>query len=115
MNLALGNGILSDVPDDFLRCQTLGHAWDDYDDSDWTPTWGVGLALRCLRCGTSRRDIINANGDLGSRSYVYPDGYKYGKGERPSRGDFRLMLIQKRLSERRQRRVNGNGRKAATS
>jgi len=89
------------VPDDFTRCYTLGHAWEDYDDSDWKPPWGTGLALRCLRCTTTRRDIINANGDLGARSYVYPDGYRYGRGERPTRADFRLLLISKRLQEHR--------------
>lgn len=96
-----------------MRCQTLGHAWFDYDDSDWRPPWGTGLALRCDRCGTRRRDIINANGDLGARQYVYPEGYKYGRGERPSRSDFRLLLIQQRLTERRS--VNVNARKRDVS
>ena len=88
----------------FYRCYTLGHAWVDY-DSNWNPGFGTPLTLRCERCGTERRDIINPNTGqlLPGRKYIYPQGYRYGT-ERPTRDNFRVMLLKQRLAEVRARR-----------
>lgn len=88
----------------FIRCNTIGHAWFDYDNSDWRPTFGDPLVLRCERCGTERRDSIGSSGQLVQRSYDYPEGYKYGRGERPNRSEFRRMLLEQRIRESRQAR-----------
>jgi hypothetical protein len=99
----------------FVRCNTLGHAWFDYDDSSWSPSFGDPLVLRCERCGTERRDVIGSLGQLIQRHYNYPEGYRYGRGERPSRSEFRIMLLQRRIEEaRNSRRTKTDTRKAAS-
>jgi hypothetical protein len=88
----------------YVRCNTIGHAWFDYDNSDWIPTFGDPLVLRCERCGTERRDTIGGSGQIIARHYFYPDGYKYGRGERPTRSEFRRMLLEQKLREGRRTR-----------
>jgi len=85
----------------YTRCNTYGHSWFDYDNSDWTPLFGTPLVLRCERCGTERRDVIGSQGQVIQRNYSYPEGYRYGKGERPDRAQFRLMLLEQRIREAR--------------
>jgi hypothetical protein len=88
----------------FVRCNTFGHAWFDYDNSEWKPQWGLPLVLRCERCGTERRDTIGATGQKVGRSYIYPEGYKYEKGTRPNRDTFRLMFFELRQREQKRKR-----------
>jgi hypothetical protein len=87
----------------FVRCGTMGHSWFDY-DSNWTTRMGTPLTLRCERCGTERRDVIGTYGNLVSRSYAYPDHYRYPKGERPTRDEFRVLLLMQRMQEARSKR-----------
>lgn len=89
----------------FVRCGTLGHSWHDYDTVGWSTTMGTPLTLRCERCGTERRDVIGAYGQLVYRHYAYPQNYKYPKGQRPSRSQFRMMLLMKRMEEARDKRT----------
>jgi len=84
----------------FIRCNTFGHAWFDYDNSDWEPEWGEPLVLRCERCGSERRDTIGSNGNIVGRHYFHPDGYAYAKGTRPTRSEFRILLLAKKIEER---------------
>jgi hypothetical protein len=90
----------------FHKCQTrsIGHHWDDY-DSDWVSGIGTPWTMRCEVCGTVKKMVIGARGQIisGPR-YSYPPGYKYGKGERPSQAEFRRMLLAQRLAETRQAR-----------
>ena len=77
----------------YVRCRTIGHSWHDY-DSNWDTKLGVPLTLRCERCGTERRDVIGSYGQLVTRSYFKPDNYDLGREDyKPSRDDFRLMLL----------------------
>ena len=89
-----------------LRCATIGHAWFDF-DSNWKPTLGVPLTVRCERCGRERRDTINDWGDLIARHY-WPTKptLSYQKGMRPTRSEFRRMLLAQRLAEAREARKN---------
>jgi hypothetical protein len=87
---------------DFTRCGTFGHAWFDVDSSHWQTDRGTPLTLRCERCMTERRDVISrTTGELVGRHYIYPSGYHYSAGARPSRDDFRLALLALRLREAR--------------
>ena len=88
----------------FIRCGTLGHSWHDYDTVGWTSNMGTALTLRCERCGTERRDVIGAHGQLIYRKYAYPKSYRWPKGERPNRSQFRVMLLMKRMQETRSKR-----------
>jgi hypothetical protein len=94
--------------DGFIRCNTMGHAWHDY-DSNWSTDMGTPLTLRCERCGTERRDVVGAFGQLVYRHYQYPNFYRYSRGTRPTRSDFRVMLLTQRLQE--QKRGRGRGRR----
>jgi hypothetical protein len=93
-------------PDEYFRCRTFGHAWFDV-DSDWKPSLGTPLTLRCERCTMERRDTISRNsGALITRHYYRPPAYQYAKGERPSMAEFRLMVLSSRINEaRRERRL----------
>jgi hypothetical protein len=96
----------------YLRCNTIGHSWHDY-DSTWTPMFGTPLTLRCERCGTERRDTIGVSGEVIQRHYSYPAHYKYAKGTRPSRSEFRQRLLAQRMQEaKEQRRLSRIGASA---
>lgn len=90
---------------DYTRCRILGHAWFDV-DSDWEPFAGTPLTVRCERCMTERRDSVsNSTGELIGRHYVYAIGYQLKKNDpRPTKNDYRLILLQKRLEEARSNR-----------
>ena len=80
----------------YIRCRAIGHAWMDY-DSTWTPKFGWPLTVRCERCGMERRDTIHGSGQLLSRHYYRPVNYQLdGDVIRPSRDDFRIMLLMVR-------------------
>lgn len=80
----------------YAECGSLGHAWDDVDSTTWRPDWGNPVTFRCMRCGGERREIWNRRGDMGNRHYSMPEDYKWSKGQRPSRSDFRAALVRKR-------------------
>ena len=82
----------SSVHEDYLRCRTWGHAWEEFVPQGQRPRWGELFSLRCTRCATERYDVINNLGALGSRRYVYPDGYQLAASETPTRDAFRVEL-----------------------
>lgn len=89
----------------YTRCRTYGHAWFEADSNrTLSAVRATPVTLRCERCMTERLDLIDANGDLASRRYVYPDDYRYATGTLPAKGDFRLALLALRLQETRQAR-----------
>ena len=89
---------------DFYECRHLGHSWDDIPVTQ-RPPWGVYMWFRCVRCTGERHDIINQfTGDLMSRKYYYPLGYKLTRDERPSIEElrqFQLKLNRRRNRERK--------------
>lgn len=94
----------------YVRCNTIGHAWFDYDNSDWVPTFGDPLVLRCERCGSERRDSIGTAGQVVARHYLHPADYKYGRGAKPTRAEFRRMLLEQRIREARDARKTARKR-----
>jgi hypothetical protein len=84
----------------YVKCYTIGHAWFDYENSDWHPEWGTGFVLRCQRCGSERRDAVDISGGLSHRSYWHPDDYKFAKGTKPTKDEFRLMMIRVQREDR---------------
>lgn len=95
----------------YIRCRAIGHSWHDYDSTHWRPQFGTPLTLRCERCGMERRDVLAVNGRLINRYYLRPQRYQMDRGEiRPSRDDFRIMLLAIRGERKQQQR-----RKAAAS
>ena len=94
---------------DYSDCRLLRHAWDRLGvelDPEAT-VWRYKLRFRCARCGTVRSDAVNAYGEVASRSYDYPDGYRYSEGDEvPSAADLRLRLVET-PEDRRRRRAAG--------
>lgn len=92
------------TPDEFLECRHLGHNWDDIPVTQ-RPPWGVYIWYRCTRCTGERHDIINQfSGDLMSRRYYYPDGYKMTRDERPSIEELRKHQLKLHRRRDRQRK-----------
>lgn len=80
----------------YAECKTLGHAWDEYNPRDGgggATRWR--LTLRCSRCSTTRHDDLDARGEVVSRQYAYPDGYRDPVELKPSRAALRLMLVKR--------------------
>jgi hypothetical protein len=88
-------------------CRLLGHAWHEV-PSDWTPTFGVPMTVRCERCDMERRDSVHrSDGTVLSRRYTYPTGYTFTKRDDvtvPRRDDFRLAWINDAIAKSRQAR-----------
>jgi hypothetical protein len=72
------------------RCRTFGHAWFEV-DADKRSSFGYYLWLRCERCDAVRMDTIDVHGELGARSYRYPEGYK--ESEKIAKSDYRLRTL----------------------
>ena len=83
------------------QCHTFGHAWFEV-DGDYKPLFGYLFSLECERCSCRRNDIINEHGELGSRNYRYPEGYREGK---VSRAEYRVRLLKTR-PKRKQRKAS---------
>lgn len=105
--------VVEDVPQrrrrkiygDYGDCQRLKHAWFDV-PSDWQATRGVPYTVRCDRCGTERRFQVSQNSGehVASPRYIYPPGYSYDKGTRPTADEFRRMFIQRIIRQEREAR-----------
>jgi hypothetical protein len=84
------------IDESILRCRTWGHAWDEYFPDDLgPPSFGYRSSLRCTRCTTERHDVIDINGDVGQRRYIYPEGYQLARDETPTRSEMRLALFDR--------------------
>lgn len=76
----------------FVECRALGHQW--VPDSTLKSSFGFTIGLRCAECGTGRVDAIDIFGDVFSRRYVQPPGYK--NPEKKNRRDYRLEMLKRR-------------------
>lgn len=84
--------------DEYLRCRVIGHQWDEFDPVGMRkPHFGWRLSVRCERCSTERHDLINARGEVGSRSYVYPEDYDIPG--RAVRTELRTEIHRRRRTE----------------
>jgi hypothetical protein len=88
----------------YVECQAIGHAWFRV-AADWTSMIGVPQTLRCERCGSQRREAINARGKVNGRRYIHPPGYKYPRGTKPSKDEFRVLALVQLINEQRKARI----------
>lgn len=88
--------------DSFVECRALGHAWESFTPIDRpSHLFRNVLSLRCVRCGTERHDAIDLSGDVTSRRYRHPEGYRLTGDEKPSRSFFRRQVF---LASRRKKK-----------
>jgi len=90
----------------------MGHSWDVVDAERAPRYGGVPVWLRCMRCGTERHDAVSdTTGELIGRQYVYAQTYRhafdasFADDIRPSKSDFRRMLLQEFIIKQRARRA----------
>jgi len=83
-----------------IQCRDYGHSW--------RPHWAEALPrkqgwlqeLRCERCGTTRKRILDKYGDVITSSYRYTDGYLFpglGRLTAEDRGQLRIASIMDTL------------------
>lgn len=85
---------IEDIPVEYLKCRSFGHAWDEFVPVGKRPGIGFRFSLVCVSCGMERHDGIDVNGNLATREYVQPKGYKLDQGY--TRAEFRLVYERKR-------------------
>lgn len=79
----------------YQMCRGLGHAWDIYEPGVGQrkgAPWGQRLSLRCTRCAMERHDTFDLLGDLSTRKYNQPSGYKLAREETPRIQQIRRSL-----------------------
>lgn len=74
----------------FTECR-LNHRWVRTRVPQRTASWGYLISYECEGCGAIRNDTIDELGNLSTRQYLYPDGYKLEKGL--VKAKFRQHLI----------------------
>lgn len=90
----------SSLPTRYIECRELGHTW-----RAWRAAWdsdarAYDRELRCSRCKTVRRQLLNELGHVLSNNYRHPDGYlakHVTDGVRISRDVFRLESLTRYL------------------
>lgn len=92
---------VASVPDRYVACRTLGHAWDPSDRVvGAVPVSLSVLGCLCLRCTSMRLDGIDARGKVAYRRYQYADGYLRKKGQQKlTRIDYRLQMLSINLAK----------------
>lgn len=93
---------LDGYPTPYLKCRTFGHIWDEFIPvGKRKPEFGFRFSLLCITCGSERHDLLDTNGAVAARQYVYPDGYYLG---------FRLVRADARvIYNQRKRRIGRRG------
>lgn len=87
---------LKDLPDTWVLCRDVKHAWTVETDFHVTDYKGgdiheIRRIMRCLRCGTDRHETYVPSKRWGlektTQHYAYPDGYQFHgtpRGVKPS-------------------------------
>ena len=88
---------LRNLPDEYLACRDLRHAWEEL---GYYRERGGGAAvirkLRCLRCGTLRRDTLsNSYSDKTTHYYGHPEGYRIEGMGRAGMNDVRKEVVKR--------------------
>jgi hypothetical protein len=91
---------LRGLPDEFLACRDLRHAWEEL---GYYRERGSGRAggpiirkLQCLRCGTLRRDTLsNSFSEKTTHYYGHPEGYRIAGMGRAAIDDVRKEVVKR--------------------
>lgn len=88
------------LDDAFLICRERGHTWDEIYPEEWGPgvrpaPFGWLRLFECMRCEAIRRVIVDTRGEIASRSYRYPEGFKL-QDYTPSKVPLRKEVARRR-------------------
>lgn len=94
-----------DLPNEFLDCRSLGHAWREV-MPDRSPEFGDIHCYQCMRCKSIRDDIVAPKyGELLGRGYRHAPGYLQKRpddGSRPFSAAALRAERARRFKERAQ-------------
>ena len=68
-----GHNAADDVPDSFLWCRSVNHAWTPWDVH--VTRVDIQQSLRCANCGTVRHITLSRQGFILGSRYEYVEGY----------------------------------------
>lgn len=77
----------------YVTCRTFGHAWEPSQVIK-DRVIGQRVVLECTRCGMLRLDGVGVKGEVITRSYSQPEGYKLGKGHAVPKTEWRKKWIK---------------------
>lgn len=66
---------IEDIPEEFLLCRDLGHAWAPHDVKISRKYGEIHRVLQCRSCPTQRTQILEMDGSIKRSRYEYPEGY----------------------------------------
>lgn len=75
-----------------VDCRTFGHSWEPV-EADRNPQIGWYMNVRCARCGTVKREIVNRYGQVERRRYEYAEGYR--DTDHWARSDWRMQYLRR--------------------
>jgi hypothetical protein len=64
---------IDDIPDAYLLCRDLGHAWAPHDVKISRKFGEIHRILQCRSCPTQRVQVLDMNGYRLRSKYVYPE------------------------------------------
>jgi hypothetical protein len=77
----------------WLLCRELGHTWKPHTARYVPEQRAYERTLRCARCTTERRQVLDGSGHVVSSQYAHPDGYLHkGLGRVTGEGRDALRL-----------------------
>jgi hypothetical protein len=97
----------SGLKDEYVRCRTLLHSWEETDEADgivlqvaFTGSRSVErINFKCTRCDALRLEgWSRVTGDLLWRAYRLPEGYRLTKNAGATRKRMRREFIERRRS-----------------
>jgi len=89
----------------YVACRgPVRHKWDATAPPGQRPTvFGTRVSFRCTECGTWRFDIFSRiTGELLSRRYDHPDGYRWEGEVKPTGNELRAMWGEQMWAEHRE-------------
>lgn len=100
------------IPEEFLCCRDLSHAWDHYDAKIIPRTRAkasrgreIHQVLICTRCTTRKTRVLTPGGEILRHSYVYPQGYlltQQGRISPADRGIIRSINVKRAMATQKE-------------
>lgn len=95
--------VIESMRDEHVQCRDFSHSWRPFTASQ-APDGHYEQVLRCSRCRTLRKRLLDRRGAVVSSAYEYADGYVVkglGRINGSERDHLRLVSIRKVLEGRR--------------